>query len=112
MEKAAPHAGQAFLEDTVIEDFLEGQPRANQWREMRETLQARLKDAVLARDAAPPGSREYTTTEKKVRELREQVHALRTEEAVTQFVEDSVRASLSRPHHSGNFMDEEGDDGG
>ena len=106
-----PTAGQAFLEDTVIEDFLEGHPRANQWREMRETLQARLADAIVARDAAPPESREKTALERKVRELREQVQALLTEEAVTQFVEDSVRATLSRPRRVGDFNDEE-DDGG
>jgi len=115
MQKAvssAPTVGQAFLEDTVIEDFLEGHPRANQWREMRETLQARLVNALADRDAALPGSREKTAAERKVRELREQVEALRTEEAVTQFVEDSVRATLSRPRRTGGFNDEEWEDDG
>ena len=117
MEKTAfaarPNAGQVFLEDTVIEDFLEDQPRAHQWREMRETLQVRLRDAITVCDNAAPGSREKTAAERKVRDLRDQVEALRTEEAVTQFVEDSVRASLSRPRHAGNFHDtDEEDDGG
>ena len=83
--------------DQVIEEFLEGQPRAEMWRELRETLAARLKDAVAERDALPEGDSARAGLEKRVRELREQVAALAQEEAVTQFVEDSVRASLSRP---------------
>lgn len=106
-----PPVGQILLEDVVIEDFLDGQPRANQWREMRETLQVRLNDAIDARDAAADESRERASAEKKVRDLKAQVTALRTEEAVTQFVEDSVRASLSRPRHTGNFFDEDDTDG-
>ena len=106
-----PPVGQTLLEDVVIEDFLDGQPRANQWREMRETLQVRLNDAKAARDKAAPESRERMASEKKVRELKAQVAALMTEEAVTQFVEDSVRASLSRPRHASRFADESDDDG-
>ena len=102
-----PPVGRILLEDVVIEDFLEEQPRASQWREMRETLQVRLNDALHTRDISAPESRERAAAEKKVRELKAQVAALHTEEAITQFVEDSVRASLSRPRHAGNFSDED-----
>ena len=83
--------------DQPIKDFLEGQPRAHFWRELRETLAERLRDALAERDALPEDDPTRPTREKRVRELRAQVAALAQEEAVTQFVEDSVRASLSRP---------------
>ena len=83
--------------DEVIEEFLEGQPRAQVWRELRETLAARLRDAVVERDALPEGDERRAELEKRVRTLRRQVAALAEEEAVTQFVEDSVGASLARP---------------
>ena len=88
--------------DQVIEEFLEGQPRAETWRSLRETLQARLKDAVASRDAIDPEDPRRSALERKVRELREQVAALAQEEAITQFVEDSVRASVSRPRPFGS----------
>ena len=93
--------------DQVIEEFLEGQPRAQTWRSLRETLQARLEDAVASRDAIDPEDPRRTILERKVRELREQVAALAQEEAITQFVEDSVRASLSGPRPFGGGDDED-----
>ena len=93
--------------DRVIEEFLEGRPRAEAWGELRDTLAARLRDAVAERDALPEGDPARAGLEKRVRVLREQVAALAQEAAVTQFVEESVRASLSRP---GGDWDE--DDGG
>jgi hypothetical protein len=83
--------------EVIVEEFLEGQPRADVWRELKETLLARYKDAVAVRDAMDPDDPAFPAQEKRVREMREQVNVLAEEEAVTQFVEDSVRASLSRP---------------
>lgn len=83
--------------EEVVEDFLAGQPRADIWRELKETLQIRLKDAVTTRDVMDPYDPAFPAQEKRVRELREQIAALAQEEAITQFVEDSVRASLTRP---------------
>ena len=94
-------------QDQVIEEFLEGQPRAETWRSLRETLQTRLEDAVASRDAIEPDDPRRSALERKVRELREQVAALAREEAVTQFVEDSVRASLSRPRPLAGVDDED-----
>ena len=93
--------------DEVIEEFLEGQPRAQTWRELRETLEARLKDAVAARDEIDPEDPQLPALERRVRDLRAQVAALAQEEAVTQFVEESVRASLNRPRPFDEFDDEE-----
>lgn len=92
--------------EEAIEDFLEGQPRADLWRELRETLAARLADARAERDAASPDDLRRLELEKRVRELDTQVGALAREEAVTRFVEDSVRASLSRPRPFGANPDD------
>ena len=83
--------------DQVIEEFLEGRPRAETWGELRDTLAARLKDAVAERDALAPDDPAHTGLEKRIRALRQQVAVLAQEAAVTEFVEESVRASLSRP---------------
>ena len=96
-------------QEKAIDEFLEGGTRADQWREMREMLQVRLKDAIAARDAAIADGNPRPALEKKVAELRLQVTALAEEEAVTQFVEDSVRASLGKtPRQSFEDDDEEG----
>jgi len=97
-------------QDEVIEEFLEGQPRANYWRELRESLHGRLREAEAEFKGIPAGDPNRAALEKRVEDLREQVAALATEEAVTQFVEDSVRASLSRPQRPGDF-DLEDDEG-
>lgn len=94
-------------EDEVIDDFLEGRPRADTWRELRETLQARLRDAVAERDAVAGDAPRRAGLDRRVRELRDQVAALAQEEAVTQFVEDSVRASLTRPGPATDFGEED-----
>ena len=84
-------------QDAVIEEFLEGQPRADTWKELREVLTVRYKEALATRDQMDPDDAAFASQEKRVRELREQIAALAQEEAVTRFVEDSVRASLARP---------------
>jgi hypothetical protein len=83
--------------DAVIADVLGDTPRAAYWRDLRLTLAERLKVATQERDTLPPSSPERSALEKRIEELRHQVHVLATEEAVTQFVEDSIRASLHRP---------------
>ena len=97
-------------DEQVIEEFLEGQPRAEMWRSLKESLNERLADAVASRDALAEDDPQRAAAEKRVRELRRQVAALAQEEAVTQFVEDSVRASLSRPLADA-FLYEDDEDG-
>ncbi|MDX1934692.1 MAG: hypothetical protein SFU56_19015 [Capsulimonadales bacterium] len=89
--------------EQVIADVLGDVPRAAYWRELREALSDRLVAAKSERDRWLPDTAERTAVEKRIAELREQVHALATEEAVTQFVEDSIRASLNRPVPAGTF---------
>ena len=92
--------------DAVIEEFLEGEPRAQFWQELREALQGRLRDAVAALAAVAPSDPQRKSLEARVKELREQVSALATEEAVAEFVEGSVRRSLNRVQRPGAFLDE------
>lgn len=93
--------------EEIIEEFLDGQPRAAKWREYKEALRTRLAIAREKRDALPESSPERAEWEQKVVELREQVRVLAEEEAITEFVEDSVRASVSRPRPFPDFDDEE-----
>jgi hypothetical protein len=94
-------------QDPIIEEFLEGQPRAETWRELRDVLADRLRDAVAARDALDKDDPRRAALERKVEQLREQVATLAQEEAVTRFVEDSVRASLAQPRPFDAYDDEE-----
>ena len=105
-----PAAPPAHFADPVIDEFLEGQPRSDTWRELRESLQGRLDDARADLASASPDDPRSLDLARRVRELKTQVAALAQEEAVTQFVEESVRASLSRPLSGNN--DDEDDDGG
>jgi hypothetical protein len=84
--------------DDVINDFMGGTLRANQWRELRVVLEARLEDAKLQLVDTPVGSTAHRSLQRKVKEMTLQVNALLQEEAVAQFVEDSVIATVSRPH--------------
>ena len=68
--------------EELIETFLEGRPRADSWGELRQALELRLEAAV---------------TEKERQVLRQQIAVLAQEEAITRFVEDSIRVSVIRP---------------
>lgn len=96
--------------EQIVEEFLGDQPRADTWRSYKEVLAARLKEALASRDAAAPDSLQYLNLDKKVNELREMVRVLAEEEAITQFVEDSVRATMIRPQtfRPGDEFDDEG----
>jgi len=82
--------------EQLIDAFLEGAPRSDVWQSLRQTLEARLSD-VRQELAAAPEAR-LPVLRKKARELEQQVAALHQEEVVTRFVEDSVRATVARPH--------------
>ena len=83
----------AMEERDTIQQFLEGRPEAAQWREWRETLAGRLE--ALERERARATGPAAVALDARLKQLRKQVSALREEEAVTQFVEDSVRVTLA-----------------
>lgn len=87
----------AFIIDEAIDEVLEGEPRAAEWREMRVALRDRLRDLVNRRAEMDPDNPETRELDARIEEMREQVAVLATEEAVTEFVETSLRSTLVRP---------------
>ena len=81
--------------DQLIEDFLEGQPRADELKEMADTLATRYNAKLVEWKEMARGSVEWDLLRDELRELREQIEVLRREEAITRFVEDSVRMTAS-----------------
>jgi hypothetical protein len=85
------------MDDPELLQFLDGETRAAQWRAWRETLEIRrngLKRDLEASKGDPIAERKVV---RALRELETALDAIRTEEAVAQFVEDSVQATLARP---------------
>jgi len=80
-------------EDETIRQFLGERPGADQLREWRETLEHRLARLQEDRKKSPAGA--AASLESKLEQLKRQIEALREEEAVTRFVEDSVRVTLA-----------------
>jgi hypothetical protein len=86
-------------EQDVIRDFLGDRPEAAQLRDWRETLERRLHAMEAELSTLSPEKR--AALESRLPPLRKQIAALREEEAVTTFVEDSVRATLAMGAISG-----------
>lgn len=86
------------LPDTeqVIEEALGENPRARELHLMRRALEQRLALFRRERESAAD-ERERATLNTKINELNKQIAALRQEEAISQFVEDSVRVTLHKP---------------
>ena len=84
--------------DRVVEDFLQGGPRSEEWRLWREALAKRLAD--LKRSRRELGER--GGSEKEIHDLNEmieeteaQINALATEEVISEFVEAEIDLSLN-----------------
>jgi polyhydroxyalkanoate synthesis regulator phasin len=80
-------------QEETIRDFLGERPRAAQLSEWRETLERRLEALLRERERVTDGV--PASLDGRIAQLERQVAALREEEAVTQFVEDSVRVTLT-----------------
>ncbi|MCC2672646.1 MAG: hypothetical protein K0Q72_5118 [Armatimonadetes bacterium] len=78
--------------DEAVREFLGDRPGADELTEWRATLEDRLQKLQAERDKGVTVSTSLTN---KIRQLEKQIAALRQEEAITQFVEDSVRATLA-----------------
>lgn len=79
-------------EEEAIKDFLGERPGSAQLNDWRATLEQRLE--VLQEEQRRAGETN-PALERKIGLLKRQIGALREEEAVTQFVEDSVRVTLA-----------------
>ena len=80
-------------EEKIIDEFMGDSGRAEQWRAMRESLEDRLR-ALKAERAASTSTEASAALDRKIVQVAQQVAALETEEVVSQFVVDSVRATL------------------
>jgi phage shock protein A len=78
--------------DDAVKEFLGDRPNAEELTEWRATLEDRLKRLEAERDK---GGTPTPGLQQKIAQLKKQVAALRQEEAITQFVEDSVRVTLA-----------------
>lgn len=77
--------------EEAVREFMGDRPGADELTEWRTTLEDRLKKLEAERDKGDKASSSLTS---KIAQLKKQIAALRQEEAITQFVEDSVRATL------------------
>ncbi len=85
--------------ERVIQDFLGEHPRATEWRALRQALSERL--LALRRQRRQEGETgadapRLHALDLQIGSLDRQVAALETEEAVSQFVENSLRVTLAK----------------
>ena len=89
------NADEQFQEEDVIDDVLGDNPRASQLRLMRAALKERR--VGLRKELEPltdEGERNRLLS--RIKTLDKQIEALRQEEGVSEFVETSVRVTLSK----------------
>lgn len=85
----------------MLEEFLGDTPRAAEWRELRRALVDRRRGLRGQREVeADPAA--LAALDAQISALTRQIGTLETEEVVARFVEDSVRASLSRAPRLGD----------
>ena len=78
--------------EEAVRQFIGDRPAAGELQEWRETLERRVRS--LERDRARGGP-DAASLGKEIDQLTRQLAALREEEAITRFVEDSVRVTLA-----------------
>jgi hypothetical protein len=83
-------------EEEVIDEFLGENPRARELRLMRAALEQRREGLLRERERTKE-ERERAQFQSKIKELDRQIAALKQEESITEFVENSVRVTLHKP---------------
>ncbi len=81
------------LIEQLIEQVLEGHPRAEQWRQWREALEERLEKLL---ELKAKGIVEYPDIDQRIEELKRYIAVLREEEIITEFVEQQVRMVIGK----------------
>lgn len=81
------------LIEQLIEQVLEGHPRAEQWRQWREALEERLQKLLKLK---AKGTVEYPDLDQRIEELKRYIAVLREEEIITEFVEQQVRMVIGK----------------
>ena len=82
--------------EAAIDELLGENPRARELREMRQVLEAR-REGMKREKRDAKDAREAAQWEAKMEEAARQIEILRNEEAITEFVENSVRVTLLQP---------------
>jgi uncharacterized membrane protein YheB (UPF0754 family) len=90
---AAPNLDDEALIEQLIEQVLEGHPRAEQWRQWREALEERLEKLL---ELKAKGIVEFPNLDELIEELKRYIAVLREEEIVTEFVEQQVRMVIGK----------------
>ncbi len=83
------------LLERLLEEVLEGQPRAEQWRQWRKALEERLNRLL---ELKAKGIDELPDLDERIEELRRYIAVLREEEIITEFVEQQVRMVLGKAY--------------
>src|SRR5437588_12633304 len=81
--------------EEAIEEFLEGKPRAAELAEMIDALELRRQTFTRERASAPNDAKRKDW-DSRIREAENQIRALREEQAITGFVETSIRSAMKR----------------
>jgi len=89
----APNLDDEALIEQLIEQVLEGHPRAEQWRQWREALEERLEKLL---ELKAKGIVEYPNLDERIEELKRYIAVLREEEIITEFVEQQVRMVVGK----------------
>lgn len=82
--------------DQAIDEALDGKPRAAEIAAMVAALVDRRDAFVRERDGASTPDDQKAWAD-KVHEVEKQIRLLREEQAITEFVENSVRFTASKP---------------
>ncbi|MFZ8851522.1 hypothetical protein [Fervidibacter sp.] len=104
---AALNLNDEALIEQLIEQVLEGHPRAEQWRQWREALEERLEKLL---ELKAKGIVEYPNLDERIEELKRYIAVLREEEIITEFVEQQVRMVVGKAkleRMAGEVLDEE-----
>ncbi len=81
--------------EEAIDEFLDGKPRARELAEMVSALEVRRETLQRELDAATDAARRKEWAY-RIAEVDRQIRILREEQAITGFVEDSIRVTATR----------------
>ncbi len=93
MHRSGNDEPEVSLEEQAIAEVLGDNPRAQELQAMRIALEQR-RDGIRRERERSQDRTEQTRLQAKIQELTKQIEALRQEEGITQFVENSVRVTL------------------
>jgi len=91
--------------EAAIKEFLGSHPRASEWKEWRKALAQRLEALKEEKSSLPPGT-DTSELDAQIAEIETYLAVLAEEAAITEFVENSIRAAAAVP-----VEDEEVDEG-